>query len=343
IETVLQCLVLRQPGRCGRAPLWPARRTDSDTNLVIWRQLLGKYQQFWCFWHGGRGSQESAGESSEGGRRAQLGRSWRLVLGTGRMGLMPLSMNRGTGLKLFATRGGALTSAGSWVDCPKFEDPVAKSPTVVDDPEVHLRNTFGSMDPAGEGRLDWQKIQEGLRQYRVELTAEEGRRVLDRLDADASGRVEYIRLLTIFTEGTSGSRPRTSSPPPGQATIWHCETGSVYHRCGTTFWSKSEVFSAVIRPTPGSTGYCSDLDRFQSALNGGSGRSPSRKRAISAGVLQELATSNDTMAAAKQAARITRLTGQKQRYMEMSRATENERASAAATGSQTLFGVDVAA
>lgn len=41
------------------------------------------------------------------------------------------------------------------------------------------------MDPSGEGRLDWQIIQEGLRQYRVELTTEEGRRVLDRLDADA--------------------------------------------------------------------------------------------------------------------------------------------------------------
>ncbi|GAQ89825.1 hypothetical protein KFL_005660090 [Klebsormidium nitens] len=567
---------------------------------------------------------------------------------------------------------------------------------------VHLRNTFGSMDPAGEGRLDWQKIQEGLRQYRVELTAEEGRRVLDRLDADATGRVDYNRLLTIFAEGTPGSRPRTASNvmlttapwdplprnvkpatrsgynlPLRDRQLYHAtaavierranrlrillrrhdpgrtgrvsvnglqqglaalryklseeqvrsfltmakqrdlERGIDYERLVSLFdnfeagpsssatgaaptdrspeenaraessraralaadlaqgkvgqilrekvaegrkekimqifrrhdmdddgalslrelrqsmgallpegqeqtardlagseddrvdykalvavvireedggartgrqtgmgqamglqargtridfhtlnsalvdpietsWTRAAMrarttepmqrpreggglfsgeapssptasvpqtsrrsvgvrpatalsassvrrtdsgasnanetengapspgslhrpssvsafaaprsrfawhppprdTSAVIRPTPGSPGYCSDLDRLQSvntvraqsatpgshstfsqALSG-SGRSPSRKRAISAGVLQELATTNDTIAAAKQAARITRLTGQKQRYMEMSRATENERAAAATTGSQTLFGVD---
>lgn len=59
---------------------------------------------------------------------------------------------------------------------------------------------------------------------------------------------------------------------------------------------------------------CRDPHQFPfiQALSGG-GRSPSRKRAISVSVLQELATTNDTVAAAKQAARVARLSGQKQR------------------------------
>lgn len=51
--------------------------------------------------------------------------------------------------------------------------------------QVRLRNTFGSMDTEGAGRLSWEKIRDGLRKFRVELTAEEGTRVLERLDADA--------------------------------------------------------------------------------------------------------------------------------------------------------------
>lgn len=41
------------------------------------------------------------------------------------------------------------------------------------------------MDTEGAGRLSWEKIRDGLRKFRVELTAEEGTRVLERLDADA--------------------------------------------------------------------------------------------------------------------------------------------------------------
>jgi hypothetical protein len=51
--------------------------------------------------------------------------------------------------------------------------------------QVRLRTTFGSMDTEGSGRLSWERVRDGLRKFRVELTAEEGKRVLERLDADA--------------------------------------------------------------------------------------------------------------------------------------------------------------
>lgn len=51
--------------------------------------------------------------------------------------------------------------------------------------QLRLRNTFDDMDTTRDGRLEWEKVQNGLRKYGVELTSEEGKRVRERVEVDS--------------------------------------------------------------------------------------------------------------------------------------------------------------